>query len=90
MVQFASVSGSLPFVQWLSKGRFSGSRASWNSMLFNKVYTSMDDVRSEAYRYELSHIEKILNDRINLNKPSEKRFLVKDKDGRTSIVTLRE
>ena len=59
-------------------------------MLFNIVQRSMDDVRSEAYRYELSHIEKILNDRINLNKPSEKRFLIKDKDGRTSIVTLRE
>ena len=59
-------------------------------MLFNIVQRSMDDVRSEAYRYELSHIEKILNDRINLNKPSKKRFLIKDKDGRTSIVTLRE
>ena len=34
MVQFTSFTGSLPVVQWLSNGRFNGSRASWNSQVF--------------------------------------------------------
>ena len=38
--------------------------------LFNVAFNNMNDVRSESYRYELSHIESILDERVDLLKTS--------------------
>ena len=56
--------------------------------LFNTVHNSMEDARSESYRYELSLIEKALSRHIKSSATNAKMVLIEDANGKSSILTL--